>query len=88
MDQHILDSLFTDIDRLSPEYVRFWKDLCTLEGRSDEVDNLNRVADFIVSRAESLGLEVIREHVHPDYPEIWAETSRWDDVYAHDRLWS
>ena len=53
MDQHILDSLFTDIDRLSPEYVRFWKDLCTLEGRSDEVDNLNRVADFIVSRAES-----------------------------------
>ena len=63
MDQHILDSLFTDIDRLSPEYVRFWKDLCTLEGRSDEIDNLNRVADFIVSRAEAVGLQVIREHV-------------------------
>ncbi|MBR4442934.1 MAG: mandelate racemase/muconate lactonizing enzyme family protein, partial [Clostridia bacterium] len=32
--------------------------------------------------------EVIREHLHPDYPEMWTETSRWDDVYSHDRLWS
>ena len=32
--------------------------------------------------------EVLREHLHPDYPEMWTETSRWDDVYAHDRLWS
>ncbi len=32
--------------------------------------------------------EVIREHLHPDYPELWAETSRWDDVRSHDRLWS
>lgn len=32
--------------------------------------------------------EVIREHLHPDYPELWTETSRWDDVYSHDRLWS
>ena len=32
--------------------------------------------------------EVIREHLHPDYPELWAETSRWDDLYSHDRLWS
>ena len=32
--------------------------------------------------------EVIREHLHPDYPEMWTETSRWDNVWAHDRLWS
>ena len=32
--------------------------------------------------------EVIREHLHPDYPELWAETSRWDNVYSHDRTWS
>ena len=32
--------------------------------------------------------EVIREHLHPDYPELWAETSHWDNVYSHDRLWS
>ena len=32
--------------------------------------------------------EVIREHLHPDYPEIWVETSCWDHVWSHDRLWS
>ena len=32
--------------------------------------------------------EVIREHLDPNYPVMWAETSRWDDVYSHDRLWS
>ena len=32
--------------------------------------------------------EVLREHLDPDYPVMWAETSHWDDVYSHDRLWS
>ena len=32
--------------------------------------------------------EVLREHLHPQYPVLWEETSRWDDVYSHDRLWS
>ncbi|MBO4883939.1 MAG: mandelate racemase/muconate lactonizing enzyme family protein [Clostridia bacterium] len=32
--------------------------------------------------------EVLREHLDPKYPVMWAETSQWDDVYSHDRLWS
>ena len=32
--------------------------------------------------------EVLREHLHPQYPTLWEETSRWDDVYSNDRLWS
>ena len=32
--------------------------------------------------------EVLREHLHPDYPELWAETSRWNRSWSHDRLWS
>lgn len=32
--------------------------------------------------------EVLREHLAPKYPVMWAETSHWDDVYSHDRLWS
>lgn len=32
--------------------------------------------------------EVLREHLDPNYPVMWAETSHWDDVYSHDRLWS
>ena len=62
MDRKTLEALFADIDRLSPEYVRFWKDLCLLEGRSDEVENLNKVADFIEEQAKALNLQVIREH--------------------------
>ena len=32
--------------------------------------------------------EVLREHLHPAYPEMWTETSRWDGIWSHDRLWS
>ena len=62
MKKELLQNLFADIDRLSPEYVKFWKDLCLLEGRSDEFENLNKAADFIEARAKALDLQVIREH--------------------------
>ena len=32
--------------------------------------------------------EVIKEHLDPNRPTLWEETSHWDDVYSHDRLWS
>jgi L-alanine-DL-glutamate epimerase-like enolase superfamily enzyme len=32
--------------------------------------------------------EVLREHLHPDFPELWASTERWDRNWSHDRLWS
>lgn len=32
--------------------------------------------------------EVLREHLHPDHPELWVETSMWDNQWSHDRLWS
>jgi type I restriction enzyme R subunit len=32
--------------------------------------------------------EVIKEHLDPNRPTMWEETSHWDDVYSHDRLWS
>ena len=37
---------------------------------------------------ENLEDEVIREHLHPDYPDMWADTSDWDNDYSHDRTWS
>jgi L-alanine-DL-glutamate epimerase-like enolase superfamily enzyme len=37
---------------------------------------------------ESLNDEVLAEHLHPGYPELWAATDRWDDDPANDRLWS
>ncbi len=37
---------------------------------------------------ESLNDEVLARHLHPDYPELWAETSEWDNEFPHDRMWS
>jgi L-alanine-DL-glutamate epimerase-like enolase superfamily enzyme len=37
---------------------------------------------------ESLNEDVLREHLHPDFPELWAPTTHWDDEYPHDRTWS
>ena len=62
MDTKTREALFQEIDRLAPEYVQLWKELCLLEGRSDEIENLNRVADLIVERAEAIGFTVTREH--------------------------
>lgn len=37
---------------------------------------------------EELNDEVIREHLHPDYPGMWLPTTEWDGDYSHDRCWS
>ena len=37
---------------------------------------------------EGINDEVIKEHLHPDYPDMWAATDSWDDDFSHDRLWS
>lgn len=37
---------------------------------------------------EELDDEVLGEHLHPDYRELWADTSKWDNDYSHDRCWS
>jgi L-alanine-DL-glutamate epimerase-like enolase superfamily enzyme len=37
---------------------------------------------------ESLNDEVLAEHLHPGYPELWASTEQWNSEWAHDRMWS
>ena len=32
--------------------------------------------------------EVLAEHLHPDYPVLWASTDDWNKEWSHDRLWS
>ena len=32
--------------------------------------------------------DVIKEHLHPDYPVMWESTETWDNDFSHDRLWS
>lgn len=38
--------------------------------------------------ADDFNDEVLKEHLHPEHPCLWEETSRWDDVYSNDRTWS
>ena len=37
---------------------------------------------------ESLNEELIREKLHPDFPEAWAPTDEWNKEWANDRRWS
>lgn len=37
---------------------------------------------------DDLNDEVLAEHLHPDFPELWAPTDQWDNEWSHDRLWS
>ncbi|MFW5717580.1 MAG: enolase C-terminal domain-like protein, partial [Spirochaetota bacterium] len=37
---------------------------------------------------ESLNDEVLAEHLHPHFPELWASTDDWNHEWANDRTWS
>ena len=37
---------------------------------------------------ESLNDEVLSQHLHPDFPILWASTDEWNNEYPNDRLWS
>ncbi|MEG2699770.1 MAG: enolase C-terminal domain-like protein, partial [Hungatella sp.] len=37
---------------------------------------------------ESLNEDVIKEHLHPDHPDMWSPTDEWNHDYSHDRTWS
>ncbi|MFC0212997.1 mandelate racemase/muconate lactonizing enzyme family protein [Paenibacillus chartarius] len=37
---------------------------------------------------EELNDEVIAQHLHPEIPGLWEETSVWDHYWSNDRLWS
>lgn len=68
--------------------VPWWQDL--VEGIEKPIVNNGyiKVPDAPGLGITSLNDEVIREHVHPDYPEIWLPTEEWNGDYSHDRTWS
>lgn len=37
---------------------------------------------------ESLNEDLIKEKLHPDFPEAWAPTAEWDREWSNDRQWS
>jgi L-alanine-DL-glutamate epimerase and related enzymes of enolase superfamily len=37
---------------------------------------------------DELDDEVLRAHMNPKRPGLWEDTSAWDNVWSHDRIWS
>ena len=68
--------------------VPWWNDITTGHEKPLVKEGFITVPDAPGLGVEDYNDEVIREHLHPDYPELWAETGRWDSVFSHDRLWS
>lgn len=52
------DNLFETIDRLSAEYIGFWRDICNIESPTEFKSGVDRVGDHIIKKARSLGFEV------------------------------
>ena len=37
---------------------------------------------------EALNEDLIKEKLHPEFPEAWAGTEEWDKEWSNDRQWS
>lgn len=69
--------------------VPWWNDLVKKGVKAPIVDRgYIDVPDLPGFGIEELDDEVIKEHLHPDYPGIWLPTDEWDNDYSHDRCWS
>ena len=68
--------------------VPWWDDL--VEGPAKPIvrDGFIRVPTSPGLGIEGLNDEVIRQHLHPDHQDLWADTSSWDVNWSHDRTWS
>ncbi|MCL2081413.1 MAG: mandelate racemase/muconate lactonizing enzyme family protein [Oscillospiraceae bacterium] len=68
--------------------VPWWDDVVTGLPKPLVKDGYITVPDKPGLGIDSIVDEVIAGHLHPDYPDMWAETERWNNNTASDRLWS
>jgi L-alanine-DL-glutamate epimerase-like enolase superfamily enzyme len=69
--------------------VDWWDDIVTGAPSKKIVQNgFIQVPDKPGLGIDDYNDEVLREHLHPDFPELWASTERWYKNWSHDRLWS
>ena len=68
--------------------VPWWSDL-VIGGPKKIVENgFIAVPDKPGLGVEDYNDELIAEHLDPDYPELWPDTSKWNYWKSNDRLWS
>jgi len=72
--------------------IDWWDDIVIRNGNNGN-GKLVQNGFIEISDKPGLGIddyndEVIKEHLNPRFPELWASTDMWNDEYSHDRLWS
>jgi L-alanine-DL-glutamate epimerase-like enolase superfamily enzyme len=68
--------------------VPWWDDIITgFDGKIIR-NGFIRVPDKPGLGFDDINDEVIKEHLMPGYPELWAPTGQWDQEYSNDRLFS
>lgn len=68
--------------------VPWWDDLVTGYGGPIVKDGFIEISDRPGLGFEELNDDVIREHIDPEAPDLWASTEEWDREWSNDRLWS
>ena len=52
------DAIFNEIDRLFPEYVTFWEDICNIESPSAHKEGVDAVGQYVANAAKTRGWKV------------------------------
>ena len=76
----VLENHSVDID--------WWDDIVIKSGGKLVQNGYIAVPDRPGLGIDDYNDEVIKEHLHPRFPELWASTDNWNDEWSHDRLWS
>ncbi|MBQ7184689.1 MAG: mandelate racemase/muconate lactonizing enzyme family protein [Clostridia bacterium] len=68
--------------------VPWWKDM--VFGLPDPLirDGFIQVPEGPGLGIESLNEDLLKEHINPDIPGMWEDTSAWDREFSNDRIWS
>jgi len=76
----VLENHSVDID--------WWDDIVIKSGGKLVQNGYIEVPDRPGLGIDDYNDEVIKEHLHPRFPELWAATDMWDNDWSYDRLWS
>ena len=67
---------------------KWWNDIALGIDNPLIVDGFARVSDKPGLGIDELNEELLAEHMHEKYPEMWASTEEWNREWANDRTWS
>ncbi|MDD9271882.1 mandelate racemase/muconate lactonizing enzyme family protein [Paenibacillus sp. GCM10023248] len=68
--------------------VPWWNDIITGYGGNVIQNGFIRVSDKPGLGFDDINDEVIKDHLMPGFPDMWASTDQWNTEYANDRLFS